>query len=358
MNKDTAVMRRKVRSMDALAVSPLLALLCLSFVPSQPVLAADPCPTCLHHDGKTGALIPREAPIAPDPSPSPEPATTGGTGNDNNNSSLYGGTESTMLKTGTQGTLLRTGTEGAMLQTGTQNTMIQAGVEHQAQPLNIEILIDCSQSMKEGLGGPLSPGHEEKMNAAKKVLEQTMQNIPSDVNVGLRVFGQSFTNDPYVDCQQTALLVPIGNHNRRSIVERVSQIRPFGLTPLTYALREAGNDLMDVNGLKQIILISDGAETCGQDPCAMVRYLTSHGINMKIDIVALGIRRSDYTARDQLNCIANQTGGKYYDANTTAELVDSIRQAVKQAVGEAKVSGKVLTKLKPGTLDKMPADLR
>lgn len=352
MNKDKRPLGRILLSIASLTLGFSLLL-----VSTQPAFSADPCPTCVHHDGKTGALIPKEAPTSDDPS-----ATSGGADN-----ALYGGTETTTLKTGTQGTLLRTGTEGtllrtgtdgALLQTGTQNTMIQAGIEHQAQPLNIEILIDCSQSMKEGLGGPLSPGHEEKMNAAKKVLEQTMQNIPSDVNVGLRVFGQSFTNDPYVDCQQTALLVPIGVHNRRTIVERVSQIRPFGLTPLTYALREAGNDLMEANGLKQIILISDGAETCGQDPCAMVRYLTSHGINMKIDIVALGIKRSDFNARDQLNCIANSTGGKYYDANTTAELVDSIRQAVKQAVGESKVSGKVLTKLKPDAIEKMPADLR
>lgn len=313
-----------------------------------PPVAADapvqpPCLNCIHHDGSADGLLQKG--IAG--TPSPDPTASG---------------VSPTLRAGTDNTLLRTGTDSTTLQVGTQNTMIRAGVEHEAVPLNILILIDCSQSMKEGLGGPLSGEHEEKMNAAKMVLEQTMSQIPPEVNVGLRVFGQSFHNDPYIDCQQTALLVPIGNHNRRAIIERVRQVRPFGLTPLTYALREAANDLSQVQGHKQIILISDGAETCGFDPCSEVRRISASGVNMKIDIVGLGLKR-DWEAKQQLNCIASQTGGKFYDANTAAELIDSIRNSVKQALGEANVTGKVLTKVKPSVApafdDKgLPADLK
>src|SRR5690606_11231294 len=157
--------------------------------------------------------------------------------------------------------------------------------------------------------------------------------IPTDVNVGLRVFGQSFHNDPYLDCQQTALLVPIGNHNRRSIIERVRQIRPFGLTPLTYGLREAANDLARLPGKKQLILISDGAETCGHAPCSEAGRMTASGINIKFDIVGRGLRRA-WEAKAQLNCRASQTGGKFYDANTAAGLIDSLKDTARQAVGE------------------------
>lgn len=314
----------------------------LLLVSGQSALAE--CDGC-QHNGKDGQLIPKEAPIetAPDVVRRSKP--------------MQVGTDSTQLRVGTDSTTLQVGTDSTTLQTGTDNTLIQAGVERQAPQLNVIILIDCSHSMKEGLGGPLSMGHEQRMDAAKRVLQETIATIPSDVNIGLRVFGQSFHNDPYLDCQQSALLVPLGIRNRRTMIERVRQIRPFGLTPLTYGLQEAANDLRSAQGKKQIILISDGAETCGLDPCAMVHHLTSHGFDLKIDIVGVGLK-NDREAKAQLDCIARHSNGKFYDSNTAAEMVDSIRQIV----GEAKVSGKVLTKLKnPNIMNQpqsLPADFR
>lgn len=298
---------------------------------------APPCQGCTHNGADSGLM--------------PAPVLKGGTGS----TTLQAGTGSTLLKTGTEGVMLQTGTEGAMLQTGTQNMVIQSGVERQTEKTNILILVDCSQSMKEGVGGMFSSNHDPKMETAKKVLEQTLASIPSDVSIGLRVFGQSFNNDPYMDCQQSALLVPIGTHNRRAMVERIRQIRPFGLTPLTYGLQQAAQDLEQAGGKKQIVLISDGAETCGNDPCALVRMLTLRGFNIKIDIVGLGLR-NDIDAKLQLNCIASQSGGKFYDSSTAAEMVDNLKKVV---AGENKVSGRVLIKMKPADVqNSLPADLR
>ncbi len=336
----------------------LLLVLTLSsgIISSRPVLGK-PCIHCDHKkSGDSPELLPR--PESGSKSESMENNGASPTSEMNSESQgLWGSAEATMLKTGTEATTLQTGTESTLLRTGADSTLIQANVEKQALPLNILILIDASQSMKEGLGGMLSSDHEEKMTAAKHVLENTLQTIPNDVNVGLRVFGQSFRNDPYIDCQQSALLVPIGRGNRRSIIEAVRQIRPFGLTPLTYALMQAERDLQDLDGIKHVILISDGAETCGGDPCAYIQRLTDMGIKMKIDIVGLGLKR-DRDAKDQLNCIAGASGGKFYDANSSAELIESIRNTVRQAVGESKVSGKVITKLKQPVLDQLPADLK
>jgi hypothetical protein len=324
------------------SVALSLSVLVLSLL-GQPALAQ--CADCAKHLGADPNLLPKDT-----------VQQTDGAGN-----SLWGGgagsspvrigAQSTTLQTGTQSTMLQTGAQNTMLQTGTQNLMLQGGTEHKTEETNIEIVIDCSQSMKETIGGVISNDHEPKMDAAKRVLEQTMTTIPADVNVGLRVFGQSFRNDPFVDCQQTALLVPIGQHNRRAIVEHIRQIHPYGLTPLTYALREAASDLEQMGGRKQIILISDGAETCGQDPCMLVHMLTERGFNIKIDIVGLGLK-NDKESKIQLNCIANQSGGKFYDSNTSAELVDNL----KKITSENKISGKVLTKLKSGDAQKVLQD--
>jgi Ca-activated chloride channel family protein len=256
--------------------------------------------------------------------------------------SLQSGTQSTTLNTGTQSTTLQTGTQSTSLHTGTDSTLIQGGtksaliqgqVNEETGPINVLFLVDCSYSMKEGLGF----GGSQKMEAAKQVLESALSRIPTDINLGLRVFGQSFSNDPYIDCQQSALLVPIGQGNRRAIIERVRQVHPFGLTPLTYGLMQAERDFRGLEGTKTIILISDGAETCGGNPCEYIKRLSQMGIKMKVDIVGLGLKH-EFGARGQLNCIASSSGGKYYDANTAAELVDSISQSVSKAI-----SGRVIS---------------
>lgn len=260
------------------------------------------------------------------------------------NTSLQTGTESTSLQVGTENTVLQTGTESALLQGGAQGNLLKAAVDKQTGPSNILFLIDASQSMKEKLGPD-----DQKMDEAKRTLQQILSRIPNDVNIGLRVFGHSFSNDPYTDCQQSALLVPLGTHNRGAIMRRLPDLKPYGLTPLTYGLMQASRDLEQVQGTKTIILLSDGAETCGGDPCAYIRLLQARGIKTKVDIVGLGLRR-DRSAKDQLNCIAASSGGKYYDANTAAELVDSVTKSVKQAI-----SGKVITRIPQNTPEQSPA---
>ncbi len=266
--------------------------------------------------------------------------------------SLHAGTQNTNLQTGTQSTDLHTGTQSTNLQTGTQSTLIQGAtqgnliqgqVEQETGPVNILFVIDASYSMKEGLGSS-----EHKMEAAKRVLQEAIEEIPPEVNLGLRVFGQGFTGDPYFDCQQSALLVPLGQGNRRSIIERIRQIHPFGLTPLTFALSQAEHDLKGLSGPKTLILITDGAETCGGNPCEYILRLHEIGIKMKVDIVGLGLRR-DREARAQLNCIASASGGKYYDASTAAELIDSISHSITTAI-----SGHVITKASTHELNAEP----
>jgi Mg-chelatase subunit ChlD len=255
---------------------------------------------------------------------------------------LQTGTASTMLQTGTQSTMLQTGTQSTLLQGGTGGTLIKANVEREAGPVNILFIVDCSYSMKEGMGGG-----DQKMDAAKRVMQNALARIPNDVNIGLRVFGQGFSSNPAFDCQQSTLLVPMAQGNRRSIIERIRQVHPFGLTPLTFALRQAAQDFQRIQGQKTVILITDGAETCGGQPCEFVRKLTSIGVKMKVDIVGLALKR-DHDARRQLNCIAEASGGKYYDADTAAQLVDSVSRSVDTAI-----SGRVLPRSAPG---QAPAD--
>ena len=129
------------------------------------------------------------------------------------------------------------------ISSGTEASLVEGQIERSAGPVNILFLLDCSFSMKEKMSDGV-----QKIEAAKQVLQNALARIPSDVNIGLRVFGQngsSGTAGKFIsnlmgdDCQQTALLVPLGQGNRRSIIEKVRDIRAFGMTPLAYALSMA-----------------------------------------------------------------------------------------------------------------------
>lgn len=223
------------------------------------------------------------------------------------------------------------------IQGTTSASFMERNVERESGPVNILFVLDCSYSMKEKFGGS-----EKKMNAAKAVLENAMARIPNEVNLGLRVFGEGFANVPEIDCRQTRLLVPLGQHNRGAIIRSVRQIEPFGLTPLEYAIRVAAeSDFRDVQGKKTLIVITDGADTCGGNPCAYVHSLPRRGIRLKIDVVGVDLKREP-AARAQLNCITEATGGKYYDANSSAEMIDGVAKSVDKAI-----SGRVLPKAAP-----------
>ena len=177
---------------------------------------------------------------------------------------------------------------------------------------------------------------DEKMVAAKKVLQESLAKIPADVNVGLRTFGQGFSNTHDSDCMQSALLVPLGVNNHDGIKERVQSIAAFGLTPLEYALKQAAeDDFRGSAGTKVIILISDGADTCNGNPCEFIRHLGDYGIKIKVDVVGLDLKEQN--AKQQLDCIAEGSGGKFYDANTAGDLIKSVSTSVDKAI-----SGRVI----------------
>jgi Ca-activated chloride channel family protein len=241
------------------------------------------------------------------------------------------------------------GTNATKLETGTAGTLLQTGIERKIEPSNILILLDCSNTMQLALDGSTGVP-EERLAAAKNVLKGTLRTIPSDVKVGLRIFGNSNLRDD--SCKQTFLLVPIGLHNRGEIVAKAERLKPRGLTPLAYALKEAAADFEGLPGERHIILISDGADTCHQDPCVFIRKLRELGFKMRVDVIGVD-KKAKIAEGWQLECIAKESGGKYFEADTAAKLGDAINQSVLEAISQKaadhNVSGQVMPR---------PAELR
>lgn len=202
----------------------------------------------------------------------------------------------------------------------------------------ILIVFDASGSMEEKMNG------ETKIHIAKRVLEDVLLKAPQDINLGLRVYGASIPRgNPSFDCFDSKLVVIPGTNNRRSVVSEIYKILPRGFTPITYSLSQGLQDIAPYNGEKSIILISDGLETCGGDPCELAQTISLSGIDLKIDVVGFGVS-DDPEASHQLMCIATSTMAKYFQANNADDLTKGLTDSINQSV-----TGKIITMISTPT---------
>lgn len=185
----------------------------------------------------------------------------------------------------------------------------------------ILFIVDFSNSMNERLGG------KTKMDIALSTMKQTLQLIPPSTSVGLRVYGHKTGFTPRQSCTASQLVSPVQPDNALNIYSKLNSINAVGWTPITYSLKQAVYfDFPDTTSKKRIILISDGGENCDESPCDFIIELMKHRDDIRIDVIALAI--GDEDANNQLKCVALVTSGKFYNANTAAELKDSLEDSL------------------------------
>ncbi len=173
-------------------------------------------------------------------------------------------------------------------------------------PAAVLVVLDVSGSMKESVAGGV------KRELAQRGLLHTLEQASPDTVVGLRLLGQGNVND---DCTASTTAVDFEPFNRPTWESALAKVRWDGETPLVHSMRAALEDLRTVNAArKEILLIGDGEETCGEDPVGTAREEAG---DIPIHTISLGERVSN-----QLMGIALVTGGTYTRAfdETSFEL--------------------------------------
>ena len=174
-------------------------------------------------------------------------------------------------------------------------------------------VIDYSNSMGEYLE------HKTKANHVKEMMHYIIPQISPSTKIGLRVYGHTCNLFAYNACRSSELIVPMGFANTESILSEMSHLRPRGMTPITYSLKQAVNkDLEGYDGIKHIILLTDGGENCDESPCDYSIELVKQRKDIKIDVIAFNVHDEDDLA--QLKCTADVTGGNFVEADTKAQL--------------------------------------
>jgi hypothetical protein len=182
-------------------------------------------------------------------------------------------------------------------------------------------IVDASGSMAE------AAGPQTKMESAKSVLVQVVPALAPEVKVGLAAYGHRRARD----CEDIEILVPPGSGERAAVLAGLAALEPKGMTPISEAVLRVAEALGARGDVETtIVLVSDGQETCGGDPCAVVRELKKTGIRFVMHVVGFAVTEEDQA---QLGCIAEAGGGKYFGAADAAGLLAAL-QAVSAEIAQ------------------------
>jgi Ca-activated chloride channel family protein len=199
-----------------------------------------------------------------------------------------------------------------------------------AEKTRLLFLLDGSGSMLEKWGAP----NETKLSIARSILARIVDSLRqnSKIDLALRVYGHQFPPGQN-NCKDTKLEVPFGSKNHSLIIEKINQIKPKGVTPISYALQQAAADFPVQPGYRNIlILITDGIESCGGDPCATSAALQKRGVFLQPYIIGLGM-----TAEKSLDC-----AGTFMNADTPGSFYEILNYAIERSFASTTVSVQLL----------------
>ena len=210
----------------------------------------------------------------------------------------------------------------------------------------IEIVMDYSGSMTNWIG------------VAKRSMSSIVAQIPATTNVGFRVFGYDLdgNNPAFANtvqqvkkvvkkgngkfsvvteagavgstsgvCAATRQVTGITSANSSALIAGMNSVNIGGATPMVYGLdRAVYQDFagFDTVTPKKIVLITDGGENCGGDPCAFARQLMQKRSDVHIDVVLVS---SNSRA---LTCLSSTTGGHFYNINNLSDFTTVMSQSM------------------------------
>ncbi len=187
------------------------------------------------------------------------------------------------------------------------------------RPLSrILFVFDASQSM---YGRWQS---DTKFNIAVRLFSNILDSLKNQPNLelALRMYGNQKQFPPQ-DCNDTRLEVPFSRDNINRIKHVLKTTTPKGTTPIAFALSQASKDFPPCDNCRNIvILITDGLEECGGDPCLVSHDLQKKGIVLKPFIVGIG---KDF--REQFDCV-----GSYFDAANEKEFQTALNVIISRAL--------------------------
>ena len=176
------------------------------------------------------------------------------------------------------------------------------------------VVLDASGSMWGQVDGTT------KMEIARDAVRDLFNKweIAGNVDAGLTAYGHRRKGD----CTDIELLSGVGPVNGSKISGLLSGLQPRGKTPLSDAVVQAAEAMRYEETKATVILVSDGIETCGGDPCEVGKRLEAAGVDFTAHVIGFDVFAE--VDRAQLRCLAENTGGVFTSASNADELTQSL----------------------------------
>ena len=209
---------------------------------------------------------------------------------------------------------------------GSRTVQAQTTPSATAKKTRILFMVDMSGSMM------AKWENSTRMQVAKDMLSKLVDSLQqyNNLELALRVYGHLSPSNAN-NCQDSKLEVPFSENNEKQIISRINQITPKGNTPITYSLTQSAKDFpADKNARNVIVMITDGLESCGGDPCAASLALQEKRIFLRPFVIGIG---SDPKFMQQFSCV-----GQYFDAADINSFRSILGEVVNIALSKTTVS--------------------
>ncbi|HEY0919120.1 vWA domain-containing protein [Devosia sp.] len=176
------------------------------------------------------------------------------------------------------------------------------------------LVLDASGSMWGQIDGVA------KIEIAREVIGGLLETLPAGLELGLTAYGHREKGN----CDDIESLVAPAAGTAEAIRAAVAGLSPKGMTPLSHAVQLAAEELKYEEHKATVILVSDGIETCEVDPCAVGADLERLGVDFTAHVIGFDVAEEE--ARAQLQCLAENTGGRFLTAANADELSSALEQ--------------------------------
>ncbi|MFK7876177.1 MAG: VWA domain-containing protein [Paracoccaceae bacterium] len=189
------------------------------------------------------------------------------------------------------------------------------------------IVFDGSGSMAE-IG--FNDLNEPRIFEARRAMAEAIPEIAKSRRLGLVIYGPNGADD----CTGLDLRFAPMDQAGGAIVAAVDRLAPAGSTPLTQAVRIAAQTLDYRKAPATIVLVTDGKETCGGQPCALANELRNDGVDTTVHVIGFKVRSAFFSWNSQSDdtvsvsasrCLADDTGGTYTSSETLDQLIAALR---------------------------------
>lgn len=166
-----------------------------------------------------------------------------------------------------------------------------------------------------------------KIDIAREAAADVLPELTRNRATGLVTYGGEHGEG----CSGVSLRLAPMTNSADLIIGELTSIIPSGSTPLTEAVWLAALTLSNAGKPGTVVLVTDGRENCGYDPCAAGRHIAQNLKSVKVHVIGFYLHAM---AESNVACMAQATGGTY----TSVSSLEALKEALKHTLACPRIS--------------------